>query len=251
MFNFGRFFLFCKATGRDLAFLCRWRAFLWHKYAIAWAIFQQSKQKSVQLQYYWVLPFGKLLGWFTLRYPKLLQFGRLFLSILGLFGLLFGSFMCSSFRCQWTLLPLVWWGKYVDNEQRARSARCIMSSNQQTWQAIFCKRRKKHRDALQYNEFQKPLGHFAIQWVSKIIGTLCIGTRILQCGSSPLVNVDSMQIIKTSASQQKTEQTRQQQVNHQHIPIKACQKYSSHGPGINIDKGGEGGGRSHEAATTV
>ena len=70
----------------------------------------------------------------------------------------------------------------------------------------------------------------------------------------PFVNVDSMQIIKTSASQQKTEQTRQQQVNHQHIPIKACQKYSSHGPGINIDKGGgEGGGKprgSHHSVET-
>ena len=78
------------------------------------------------------------------------------------------------------------------------------------------------------------LGHFAVQWVSEIIGTLCNTMSFKNHG-------DSTQNIKSSAWQQTTEQSGQQQVNHQHIPSKACQRYSSHGPGINIDKGGEGG----------
>ena len=93
---------------------------------------------------------------------------------------------------------------------------------------------KNHWDTLQYNEFQKSLGHAFCNVASPPL--------------PPFVNVDSMQIIKTSASQQKTEQTRQQQLSYQRIPKPA--KDTVHmALGSTLTKWGEVG--RHEAATTV
>ena len=67
--------------------------------------------------------------------------------------------------------------------------------------------------------------------------------------ASPPVNVNTMKNIKTAASPQTAEQTRWQlPLTAPTHSVKACQRYSTRGPGINMDK--MGGGR-HEVAPTV
>ena len=60
--------------------------------------------------------------------------------------------------------------------------------------------------------------------------------------ASPPVNVNTMKNIKTSASPQTAEQTRWQlPLTAPTHSVKACQRYSTRGPGINMDKMGGGG----------